>query len=58
MKIKTKLFSLAVGQGVVEYALLLLFVALLVLLVLELFGISFGEVYCKAIVKLGGTCNL
>lgn len=39
-----------VGQGMVEYALILMLVALVVLVVLALIGPQLGEVYSRIIV--------
>lgn len=42
------------GQGLVEYALLLALIAIGVVLILQLFGISVRDVYCDAAAALGG----
>ena len=40
------------GQGLVEYALLLVFIAVLVLLILSLLGTSIGQVFSNIISML------
>ena len=40
------------GQGLVEYALLLVFVALLVLVILALLGTQLGQVFSNIIIAI------
>lgn len=42
------------GQGLVEYGLLIALVAIGVILVLQMFGISVQDIYCQAATSLGG----
>jgi Flp pilus assembly pilin Flp len=42
------------GQGLVEYILLVVLIAILVLLVLRLSGVSIKQLFCKAVTSLGG----
>ena len=37
------------GQGLVEYALILLLIALVVIIVLSIFGVELGSVYSNVI---------
>ena len=46
------LYSLPCGQGLVEYALILVLVAIIVIVVLALFGSSVGNMYSNVIVNL------
>jgi hypothetical protein len=50
MKLKEKQH----GQGLVEYALILIGVAIVVVLVLNITGVSVRDIYCQAIEGLGG----
>ena len=46
------------GQGLVEYALILVGIAIVVILILNIMGVSVKEAYCKVITDLGGkTCE-
>ena len=47
-----KLSSLEIGQGLVEYALLIVFVVIVIIIILQLFGISVFDIYEFAITKL------
>ncbi|KAA3647248.1 MAG: pilus assembly protein [Chloroflexi bacterium] len=40
------------GQGLVEYALLLVFIALLVLIILTLLGTQIGQVFSNIIIAI------
>lgn len=40
------------GQGLVEYALILVFVAIVVIIILAVFGTTFGNVYSSIIIQL------
>ena len=42
----------AVGQGLVEYALLLVFVALIVIVILVLLGPAIGNVFSNIVVNI------
>lgn len=41
------------GQGIIEYVLLLVLIALVVMVALRVFGPAFGNVYSQIIVDLG-----
>lgn len=45
------------GQGLVEYALILVLVAVVSIVALALVGPAISNVYCETIVELGGTCD-
>jgi len=45
------------GQGLVEYALLLVLVAVVSIVVLAVMGPSISNVYCEIVTTLGGTCD-
>jgi pilus assembly protein Flp/PilA len=45
------------GQGLVEYALILVLVAVVSIVALALVGPAISDVYCETIVELGGTCD-
>ena len=47
-----KLSSSESGQGLVEYALILVFIAIVVILILQILGISVFDLYDSAISKL------
>jgi Flp pilus assembly pilin Flp len=47
-----KLSSSEIGQGLVEYALLLVFIAIVIIVILEILGISVFDLYDFAISKL------
>ena len=42
------------GQGLVEYPLILVFVALAVIIMLTLLHEVLGEIYCKIVLAIGG----
>lgn len=42
------------GQGLVEYALILVFVALAVIIMLTLLHEVLGEIYCEIVLAIGG----
>jgi pilus assembly protein Flp/PilA len=48
MKNKMKL-----GQGIIEYVLLLVLIALVVMVALRVFGPAFGNIYSQIMVTLG-----
>jgi pilus assembly protein Flp/PilA len=56
MDIRNKHFSgttkLLAGQGVIEYALIIVFIAIVVLVVLQIFGPSLGGVFSQIDVRL------
>jgi len=45
------------GQGLVEYALILVLVAVVSIVVLAVMGPSISNVYCEMVTTLGGTCD-
>lgn len=45
------------GQGLVEYALILVLVSVVVIVVLALVGPAISDVFCEINTKLGGTCE-
>ena len=46
------LYELPLGQGLVEYALILVLVAIIVLVVLALFGNAVGNMYSNVIANI------
>lgn len=45
------------GQGLVEYALILVLVAIVVIVILATMGPAIGDAYCGIIVELGSACS-
>jgi len=45
------------GQGLAEYALILVLVAVATIVILVVLGPSTGDVYCQVVTILGGTCG-
>ncbi|MCC7447833.1 MAG: hypothetical protein IT324_10465 [Anaerolineae bacterium] len=43
------------GQGLVEYALILVLVAIVVILILSVAGQKVGDIFCDLVIQLGGT---
>jgi pilus assembly protein Flp/PilA len=46
-----------VGQGLVEYALILILVAVVTIVVLSLAGSSISNIYCDLVIIMGGECD-
>jgi pilus assembly protein Flp/PilA len=46
------------GQGFMEYALVVVLVALISILILSMLGPSISNLYCEMVTTLGGTCNI
>lgn len=49
-------FAAAEGQGLVEYALILVLVAIVVIVILATMGPAISGVYCDIVVELGSPC--
>jgi len=47
-----------VGQGLIEYALIMVLVALASIVMLSVFGPQLKTKYCEVILNLGGTCTV
>ena len=45
------------GQGLAEYALILVLVAVATIVILVIMGPSTSDVYCEVVTILGGTCD-
>lgn len=45
------------GQGLVEYALILVLVAIVVIVILATMGPAIGGVYCDIVIQLGSPCT-
>jgi len=43
------------GQGLVEYALILVLVAIVVIIILAVAGQKVGDIFCDIVIQLGGT---
>ena len=50
-------FSREEGQGLVEYALILVLISIAVIVIMELMGTSIGDIFNQIIGALGGTPN-
>ena len=48
-----KLSSSEIGQGLTEYALLFVFIAIAIIVILQLFGISVFDMWDFAVARLG-----
>jgi len=45
------------GQGLVEYSLILVLVAVVTIVVLAVMGPAISDAYCEMVVALGGSCD-
>ena len=46
------------GQGIIEYTLIMVLVALVSIVVLSVFGPVLQAKYCEVVLNLGGTCTV